>query len=238
MCGSGQQEEIFYSMAATRVRLEENSYRLSWKEAEAFLFPAIVCVFGRGTTPLILFSYVLPGGTSMLSSFLFSFFFPQGDISGLRPFHVCFFFLPLSLQTVLNTVLLRSDEGGEWCPYVTDAALRPVTQHHDMFWSRRQPCRLVIDMSTPLFFTCVFVARPLTLWAHTLTHCNYTSGREDSNTTVHIYYWWYIYTLLVISDKTPPNMLYSVSQSSLPLFFSFMQVLFQPSSSSIWSKVQ
>lgn len=37
-CGSGQQEEIFYSMAATIVRLEENSYRQSWKEAEAVLF--------------------------------------------------------------------------------------------------------------------------------------------------------------------------------------------------------
>ena len=97
LCGSGQQEEIFYSMAATRVRLEENSYRLSWKEAEAFLFPAIVCVFRRGTTPLILFSYVLPGGTSMLSSFLFSFFFSLGDISSLRPFHFRFFFpLPIN----------------------------------------------------------------------------------------------------------------------------------------------
>lgn len=35
---SGQQEEIFYSMAATIVRLEEISYRQSWKEAKAVLF--------------------------------------------------------------------------------------------------------------------------------------------------------------------------------------------------------
>ncbi|KAI9542324.1 hypothetical protein NQZ68_020671 [Dissostichus eleginoides] len=34
----GEQEEVFYSMAATIVRLEENSYRQSWEEAEAVLF--------------------------------------------------------------------------------------------------------------------------------------------------------------------------------------------------------
>lgn len=46
-CGSGQQEEIFYSMAATRVRLEEKSYRLSWKEAEAFLSCHCLCLRER-----------------------------------------------------------------------------------------------------------------------------------------------------------------------------------------------
>lgn len=38
VCVSGQQEEVFYSMTATIVRLEENSYRQSWEEAEAVLF--------------------------------------------------------------------------------------------------------------------------------------------------------------------------------------------------------
>lgn len=33
-CGSGQQEEIFYSMAATIVRLEGNSYRLSRRKVK------------------------------------------------------------------------------------------------------------------------------------------------------------------------------------------------------------
>lgn len=46
-CGSGQQEEIFYSMAATIVRLEESGYRRSWREA--FLFLPLSGVFRRAT---------------------------------------------------------------------------------------------------------------------------------------------------------------------------------------------
>lgn len=46
-CGSGQQEEIFYSMAATIVRLEDNSYRQSWKEAEAVLSCHSLCLQER-----------------------------------------------------------------------------------------------------------------------------------------------------------------------------------------------
>lgn len=59
-------------MAATRVRLEENSYRLSWEEAEAFLSCHCLRLRERydpfSESLKILFSYVRPGGTGMLSS--------------------------------------------------------------------------------------------------------------------------------------------------------------------------
>lgn len=68
-CGSGQQKEIFYSMAATIVRSKGNSYGVSCRKVT--LFPAIVS--GRGVTlfgvALILFSYTLPAGTSTLGVF-------------------------------------------------------------------------------------------------------------------------------------------------------------------------
>lgn len=72
-------------MAATIVRLEENSYRQSWKEAEAALFLPLFGFSGGVKTlfsiPFYTVCNILPGGTSMLSSFFY-------DISRLHPFYV------------------------------------------------------------------------------------------------------------------------------------------------------
>lgn len=151
--------------------------------------------------------------------------------------YVLFIYFLKSLKLLLNTVLLRSGEGREWCPYITGLALRRVSWHHYIFWSRRQPTGLSLSCSL-FFFSCCFKAFHTISAGRgraTLRHRNYTSGREDSNTTVHIYYWWYIYTLLVISDKTPPK---HAIQCLSVLIATFYASAIQPSLSSIWSKVQ
>lgn len=60
-------------MAATIVRLEENSYRQSWKEAEAVLFLAL-SAFSEGVKTLFSIPFytvlnILPGAISMRNSF-------------------------------------------------------------------------------------------------------------------------------------------------------------------------
>lgn len=97
----------------------------------------------------------------------------------------------LSLKKNSNTVLLRSDESREWCPYVTDPALRRVTQHHYMFWSRRQPTGSSLSSSLFFFFSrCVLFQGLPHRQRQAEPHsdiANYTSGREDSNTTFSTY---------------------------------------------------
>lgn len=112
-CGSGQQEEIFYSMAATIVRLEESGYRRSWREA--FLFLPLSGVFRRATHhPSHGVTYILfSPPTSML-----------GCVSE-RPSFKSSLLRKKNSVNVLNTVLLRSEGGrGESRPYVTGPALR------------------------------------------------------------------------------------------------------------------
>lgn len=120
-CGSGQQEEIFYSMAATIVRLEENSYRQSWKETEAALSCHCLCLQQRYDPFQYRFNIGFIHTSKRNKHAQFSYWG-----GGAFPVCVSFSFMDFVLN-FLNTVLLRSEEGRECCPYVTDLALRRVS---------------------------------------------------------------------------------------------------------------